>query len=141
MATSPADFNAQIIDEFHANDGRVGGVFEGTPLLLLHHTGARSGNSLINPLAYNRDGDRYVVFASKAGAPTNPDWYHNLKAHPEVSIEVGTEAINVVASEAKGEDRERLFRAQAERSPQFAEYQAKTDRLIPVIILTPTHTS
>jgi deazaflavin-dependent oxidoreductase (nitroreductase family) len=141
MSTSPADFNAQIIDEFHANDGRVGGMFEGTPLLLLHHTGARSGNSRINPLAYNRDGDRYVVFASKAGAPTNPDWYHNLKAHPEVSIEVGTEAINVVASEAKGEDRERLFRAQAERSPQFAEYQTRTDRLIPVIILTPTQTS
>jgi deazaflavin-dependent oxidoreductase (nitroreductase family) len=141
MATSPADFNAQIIDEFHANNGRVGGMFEGTPLLLLHHTGARSRNSRINPLAYNRDGDRYVVFASKAGAPTNPDWYHDLKAHPEVSIEVGTEAINVVASEAKDEERERLFRAQVERSPQFAEYQTKTDRLIPVIILTPTQTS
>ncbi len=141
MSSSPADFNAQIIDEFHANDGRVGGMFEGTPLLLLHHTGAKSGANRINPLAYNRDADRYVVFASKGGAPTNPDWYYNLKAHPEVSIEVGTETINVVASDATGEERERLFSAQAERSPQFAEYQSKTDRLIPVIILTPTQAS
>jgi deazaflavin-dependent oxidoreductase (nitroreductase family) len=138
MSTSPPDFNAKIIDEFHANNGRVGGMFEATPLLLLHHTGARSGKRRINPLAYNRDSDRYVIFASKGGAPTNPGWYHNLKAHPEVLIEVGTQTINVVADEATGEERERLFRAQAERSPQFAEYQTKTDRLIPVIILTPT---
>jgi deazaflavin-dependent oxidoreductase (nitroreductase family) len=113
-------------------------MFEATTLLLLHHTGARSGKRRINPLAYNRDGDRYLIFASKAGAPSNPDWYHNLKVHPEVLIEVGTQTINVVADEATGEERERLFRAQAERSPQFAEYQTKTDRLIPVIILTPT---
>jgi deazaflavin-dependent oxidoreductase (nitroreductase family) len=141
MSTSPEDFNARIIDQFHANGGRVGGMFEGTPLLLLHHTGAKSGKHRINPLAYNRDGNRYVVFASKAGAPTNPNWYHNLKAHPEVTIEVGTETLNVVAREATGEERERLFSAQAERSPQFAEYQRKTDRFIPVIILTPTQTS
>jgi deazaflavin-dependent oxidoreductase (nitroreductase family) len=141
MAPSPSDFNARIIDEFRANGGRVGGRFEGTPLLLLHHTGAKSGRSRINPLAYNRDGDRYVVFASKAGAPTNPDWYHNLKAHREVTIEVGTETINVLATEAEGEERERLFGAQAERFPQFADYQNKTDRLIPVIILTPDHRS
>jgi deazaflavin-dependent oxidoreductase (nitroreductase family) len=115
MSTSPADFNAKIIDEFHANDGRVGGMFEATRLLLLHHTGARSGKRRINPLAYNRDSDRYVIFASRGGAPTNPDWYHNLKAHPEVLIEVGTQTINVVADEATGEERERLFRAQAER--------------------------
>jgi len=135
--SSPADFNARIIEEFRANDGRVGGMFQGTPLLLLHHTGARSGLSRINPLAYNRDGDHYVVFASKAGAPTNPDWYHNLKAHPDVRIEVGNDTIDVVASEATGEERERLFSAQAERSPQFAEYQAKSSRVIPVIVLTP----
>jgi deazaflavin-dependent oxidoreductase (nitroreductase family) len=135
--SSPADFNARIIDEFRANQGRVGGMFEGTPLLLLHHTGARSGQSRINPLAYNRDGDRYVVFASKAGAPTNPDWYHNLRANPNVQIEVGNDTIAVVASEATGKERERLFNAQAERSPQFAEYQAKTSRAIPVIVLTP----
>jgi deazaflavin-dependent oxidoreductase (nitroreductase family) len=135
--SSPADFNARIIEEFRANDGRVGGVFEGTPLLLLHHTGARSGQGRINPLAYNRDGERYVVFASKAGALTNPDWYHNLKAHPNVQIEVGPDTIDVVASEAAGEERERLFKAQAERSPQFAEYQANTSRVIPVMLLTP----
>ncbi len=138
MSTSPNDFNAQIIEEFHANDGRVGGMFEGTTLLLLHHVGARSGKDRINPLAYNRDGDRYVVFASKAGAPTNPDWYHNLKAHPNVSIEVGTDTIDVVAAEATGEERDRLYGAQVERSPSFAEYQEKTERTIPVMVLTPT---
>ncbi|MFL5822697.1 MAG: nitroreductase family deazaflavin-dependent oxidoreductase [Solirubrobacteraceae bacterium] len=137
MSTSPADFNAQIIEEFRANGGRVGGMFEGMPLLLLHHTGAKSGKARINPVAYTRDGERYVIFASKAGAPTNPDWYHNLKAHPEVSIEVGTDRLDVVAEEARGEERERLFAAQAERSPQFAEYQRKTDRVIPVITLAP----
>jgi deazaflavin-dependent oxidoreductase (nitroreductase family) len=137
MVTPPTDLNAQIIEEFHANGGRVGGMFEAMPLLLLHHTGAKSGTSRINPLAYRRDEGRYVVFASKAGAPTNPDWYHNLKAHPHVSVEVGTATIDVVASEATGEERERLYRAQAERMPQFAEYASKTERAIPVIILTP----
>lgn len=137
MSSSPADFNAQIIEEFRANRGRVGGMFEGTPLLLLHHIGAKSGKSRINPVTYLREGDRYVIFASKAGASTNPDWYHNLKAHPEITVEVGTETVDVVASEATGEERDRLFRAQAERSPQFADYQAKTDRVIPVVILRP----
>jgi deazaflavin-dependent oxidoreductase (nitroreductase family) len=138
MSTSPNDFNAQIIDEFRANEGRVGGMFEGSTLLLLHHVGARTGANRINPLAYDRDGDRYVIFASKAGAPTNPDWYHNLKAHPDVEVEVGTYTIDVVAAEAAGEERDRLFARQAKRSPGFAEYQAKTDRMIPVMILTPT---
>lgn len=138
MSSSPQDFNARIIEEFRANQGQVGGPFEGSTLLLLHHVGAKSGKDRINPLAYNRDGNRYVVFASKAGAPTNPDWYHNLKAHPDVRIDVGTETIEVRAEEATGEDRDRLFRAQAERSPQFAEYQSKTERVIPVIVLTPT---
>ena len=87
MSTSPAEFNARIIEEFRGNQGRVGGPFEGATLLLLHHVGARSGKDRINPLVYNRDGDRYVVFASKAGAPTNPDWYHNLKANPNITIE------------------------------------------------------
>jgi deazaflavin-dependent oxidoreductase (nitroreductase family) len=140
MSTSPTDFNAQIIAEFRANEGRVGGGFGGVPLLLLHHTGAKSGKSRVNPLAYQSDGGRYVVFASKAGAPTNPDWYHNLKAHPNVTIEVGTDTIDVLASEATGEERERLFRAQAERVPQFADYEKRTDRVIPVIVLTPTRT-
>jgi deazaflavin-dependent oxidoreductase (nitroreductase family) len=138
MSTSPNDFNAQIIDEFRANEGRVGGMFEGMTLLLLHHVGARTGTKRVNPLAYDRDGDRYVIFASKAGAPTNPDWYHNLKAHPNVSIEVGADTIDVTATEASGEERDRLFGRQAERSPGFAEYQAKTDRVIPVMLLTPT---
>jgi deazaflavin-dependent oxidoreductase (nitroreductase family) len=141
MSTSPADFNAQIIEEFRVNEGRVGGMFEGSTLLLLHHTGARSGKSRINPLGYLNDQGRYVIFASKAGAPTNPDWYHNLKGHPNVTIDVGTDTIEVVASEATGEERDRLYRTQAERIPQFAEYQQQTDRVIPVIVLTPTKTS
>jgi deazaflavin-dependent oxidoreductase (nitroreductase family) len=140
MSTSPTDFNAQIIEEFHANEGRVGGMFDGLPLLLLHHTGAKSGKSRINPLAYQSDGGRYVVFASKAGAPTNPDWYHNLKAQPKVTIEVGADTIDVIASEATGEERERLYRTQAERIPQFAEYEQKAKRVIPVIVLTPVNT-
>ncbi|MGA9876268.1 MAG: nitroreductase family deazaflavin-dependent oxidoreductase [Solirubrobacteraceae bacterium] len=142
MSTSPTDFNAQIIEEFHANEGRVAGMFEGLPLLLLHHTGAKSGKSRINPLAYQADGGRYVVFASKAGAPTNPDWYYNLKAHPNVTIEVGTDTIDVVAEEATGAERDRLYRTQAERVPQFAEYEQKAEgRVIPVIVLTPTQSS
>jgi deazaflavin-dependent oxidoreductase (nitroreductase family) len=140
MSTSPADFNAKIIDEFHANEGRVGGMFDGMPLLLLHHTGAKSGKDRINPLAYQSDGGRYVVFASKAGAPTNPDWYHNLKAQPNATIEVGADTIDVLASEATGEERERLYRTQAERIPQFAEYEQQTERVIPVIVLTPLNT-
>ena len=137
MAGRP-NFNEQIIEEFRANEGRVGGRFEGTPLLLLHHTGAKSGKSRINPLAYLSDGGRYVVFASKGGSPTNPDWYHNLKAHPNTTIEVGTDTIDVVASEATGEERERLFGIQAERVPPFAEYQTRIERLIPVMVLTPS---
>ena len=141
MSTSPADFNAQIIEEFHANEGRVGGMFEGNPLLLLHHTGAKSGKSRINPLAFQGDDGRYVIFASKAGAPTNPDWYHNLKADPNVRIEVGTDTIDVIAGEATGEERERLYLTQAERIPQFADYEKTAgERVIPVIVLTPTAT-
>jgi deazaflavin-dependent oxidoreductase (nitroreductase family) len=141
MSTTPNDFNAQIIDEFHANDGRVGGMFESMPLLLLHHTGAKSGQNRVNPLAYLGDDGRYVIFASKGGAPTNPDWYYNLKAHPDVTIEVGTETMGVTVSEAAGEERDRLFRAQAERVPQFAEYEEKAGRVIPVMILSPAGAS
>ncbi len=138
MSTSPADFNAQVIDEFHANEGRVGGMFDGMPLLLLHHTGAKSGTHRINPLAYQADNGRYVVFASKGGAPTNPDWYHNLKANPQTTIEVGTDTLDVMASESTGEERDRLYRTQVERTPQFGEYQQQAGRIIPVIVLTPT---
>ena len=137
MATSPQDFNAQIIERFRANGGQVGAPFEKMPLLLLHHTGAKSGIERVTPLAYLRDGDRYVIFASKAGAPTNPDWYHNLRAHPDVTIEVGTDTLTAVAVEATGDERDRLFATQAERSPSFADYQRKTERRIPVIVLSP----
>jgi deazaflavin-dependent oxidoreductase (nitroreductase family) len=137
MSASPADFNAKIIEEFHANGGRVGGRFEGLPILLLHHTGARSGKTRVNPLAYRRDDGRYVIFASKGGSPTHPAWYHNLKAHPEATIEVGTDTVDVTASEADGEARERLFRAQAEDVPQFGEYERRAGRVIPVMLLTP----
>jgi deazaflavin-dependent oxidoreductase (nitroreductase family) len=132
-----ADFNAQVVEEFRANEGRVGGSFAGTPLLLLHHTGAKSGAERINPLAYLQDDGRYVVFASRGGAPRNPDWYYNLKANPEASIEVGTRSLDVTASEADGEERARLFRAQVELVPQFGEYEQKSGRVIPVMILTP----
>jgi deazaflavin-dependent oxidoreductase (nitroreductase family) len=137
MSTSPADFNAKIIEEFRANEGRVA-AFNNGPLLLLHHTGARSGDAYVNPLVYLEDGDRYVIFASKAGAPENPAWYHNLKANPDVQIELGTGTLDVHASEAEGEERDRLFDTQAERMPQFTEYAEKTDRVIPVIVLTPS---
>lgn len=141
MSSSPADFNNRIIEEFRANEGRVGGMFEGMPLLLLHHTGAKSGKGRINPLAYLGDDGRYVVFASKGGAPTDPAWYRNLMAHPNVSVEVGTDTIDVVAGEAGGDERERLFRAQAARVPQFADYEKKAGRVIPVIVLTPVATA
>jgi deazaflavin-dependent oxidoreductase (nitroreductase family) len=141
MSTSPTEFNAKIIDEFRANEGRVGGMFESMPLLLLHHTGAKSGASRVNPLAYQADDGRYVIFASKGGAPENPAWYHNLMAHPQTQIEVGTDTIDVLAGEATGEERERLFRTQAERAPQFAEYEQKAGRVIPVVVLTPAATA
>jgi deazaflavin-dependent oxidoreductase (nitroreductase family) len=140
MSSSPNDFNdfnAKIIDEFRANEGRVGGIFEGAPVLLLHHTGAKSGTARVNPLVYQPGEGRYVIFASKAGAPTNPDWFHNLKAHPDVSIEVGTETVEVTAQEATGEERDRLFETQKRRAPQFAEYEQQTERVIPVVVLTP----
>jgi deazaflavin-dependent oxidoreductase (nitroreductase family) len=137
--STPPDFNTQVIEEFRSNSGTVGGMFEGMPMLLLHHTGAKSGASRVSPLVYQADGDRYVIFASKGGAPTNPDWYHNLNAHPRTTIEVGTETIAVTAGEVTGEDRDRLFQAQVERIPAFGEYEEKSGgRIIPVIALTPT---
>jgi deazaflavin-dependent oxidoreductase (nitroreductase family) len=110
------DFNQQIIEEFRANGGKLGGGFEGAPMLLLHTTGAKSGKERVNPLAYQADGDRIVVFASKAGAPTNPDWFHNLKANPRVTVEVGTETFAVDARVAEGEEHARLWARQKERS-------------------------
>lgn len=139
MAAPPNDFNEKVIAEFRANGGRVSGPLAEMDLLLLHHTGARTGTERVNPLAYRRDGDRYVVFASKAGAPTDPDWYRNLRANPRARIEVGEEELEVEASDAEGEERERLFEAQKRDSPQFADYEQKTGgRVIPVVVLTPT---
>ena len=135
--SSIGDYNQRIIDEFRVNDGKPPSWSGASPLLLLHHRGAKSGVERVNPVAYLNDEGRYAIFASKAGAPTNPDWYHNLKAHPDTTIEVGTDTVAVTADEARGDERERLFAAQAERSPQFAEYQQNTDRVIPVIVLTP----
>jgi deazaflavin-dependent oxidoreductase (nitroreductase family) len=129
------DWNSNIIQEFRANEGKVGGPFDGAPLLLLHTTGARSGEERVNPMMYLADGDRLVVFASKGGAPSNPDWYHNLVANPEVEIEVGTERRRMHARVAEGEERDRLYAEQSKRYPQFAKYQEGTDRTIPVVIL------
>ena len=130
-------WNVNIIDEFHANEGRVGGYFEGATMLLLHSTGARTGLERVNPLVYLPDGERFVVFATKNGAPTNPDWYHNLLAHPDVEIEVGTQTIAVRATEIQDDaEREALYARQVERRPGFGEYPEKSGgRRIPVIAL------
>jgi deazaflavin-dependent oxidoreductase (nitroreductase family) len=137
VSASPTDFNQQIIDEFRANGGEVGGPFEGAPMLLLHHAGARSGQERVSPLVYLADDGRYAIFATKGGAPTNPAWYHNLKAHPDVTIEVGSETIRARAEEMTGFERDRIYGLQAAERPTFAEYERKTDRVIPVILLTP----
>jgi deazaflavin-dependent oxidoreductase (nitroreductase family) len=131
----PNDFNTGIIKEFRANAGKVGGPFEGAPLLLLTTTGAKTGQPRTSPVMYLPEGGRMVVFASKAGAPTNPAWYHNLVANGAATVEVGTERFPVRATVASGEQRDRLYRKQSELYPGFAEYQDKTTRVIPVIIL------
>ena len=136
--TEPTDFNGKIIAEFRANDGKVGGMFAGADILLLHHTGARSGVERINPLAYQRVGDSFAVFASKAGAPGNPDWYHNLLAHPDTSVEVGTGTVKVRARVAEPAERDPIWERQKVRSPGFAEDEQKAaPRRIPVILLDP----
>jgi deazaflavin-dependent oxidoreductase (nitroreductase family) len=132
------DWNAQIIEEFRANDGKVGGQFEGSPLLLLHSTGAKSGKTRVSPMMYAKEGERIFVFASKAGAPTNPDWYHNLVANPDASIEVGTATLEVTATVLERDERDRVYAEQARNYPGFAEYEAKTDRVIPVVALDPS---
>ena len=129
----PNDFNTQIIEEFRANDGIVGGPFEGAPLLLLTTKGAKSGQARVAPMMYRPEGERMFVFASKAGAPTNPDWYHNLVADPEVTVEVGAERFGARASVVTGPERDRIYAAHAAAYPGFAEYQEKTDRIIPVV--------
>lgn len=132
---SQSERNQAIIEEFRAHAGKVGGRFEGRTLLLLHTVGARSGRPHIVPVAYVRNGDDYVVIASKGGAPTHPDWYHNLLAHPHVKVEVGTEEFPVVASVASEPERSRLYDKMIEMMPAFADYRQKTSRVIPVVVL------
>jgi deazaflavin-dependent oxidoreductase (nitroreductase family) len=129
------DWNRQTIEAFRANKGKVGGMWEGRPLLLLTTTGAKSGRQRTTPTMYLRDGDRLLIFASKGGAPTHPAWYHNLLAHPQVTVEVGSETYEATTTVLHGEERDRLYARQAELYPQFGEYQAKAARKIPVIAL------
>jgi deazaflavin-dependent oxidoreductase (nitroreductase family) len=128
------EFNERVIKEFRSNGGKVGAPFENAPMILLTHTGAKTGKSYTTPLVYSRDGDRIVVIASKAGAPNNPSWYHNLVAHPTATLEIGTESFKAKARVATGDERERLFNQQAAQMAVFNEYRAKTTRKIPVIV-------
>ncbi len=129
------EFNRRIIEEFRSNSGKVGGPFAGAPMILITHKGAKSGRTYTTPLVYTRDGDGFVIVASKAGAPDNPDWYHNLIANPVVTVEIGTEKFQARAHATSGDERERLFEAQAKIMPQFNEYKRKTTRQIPVLVL------
>jgi deazaflavin-dependent oxidoreductase (nitroreductase family) len=130
------DWDRGIVAEFRANAGKVGGMFAGAPMLLLDSTGAKSGKHYTTPLVYLADGDRWVIFASKAGAPTNPDWYYNLVAHKTAEIEVGVDKVKVNSEVVTGAERDRLFRKQASIMPNFAAYEQKTSRVIPVVALT-----
>ena len=131
-----SEWNDKIIAEFRANGGRVGGPFEGAPLLLLHSTGAKSGVERVSPMMYRTvDDDSWAVFASKAGADSNPDWYHNLVANPRATVEIGTETIDVTARVAGAEEREPIWAAQKADYSGFADYESKTPRVIPVVIL------
>ena len=134
--SNPNHWNKTIIEEFRANGGKVGGQFAGRPLLLLHTTGAKSRQQRVNPVAYTKDGDRLVIIASKGGAATSPDWYHNIVANPLVTVEVGTEQFQAHATIAAEPERTRLFNQMAAARPNFAEYQCNTTRIIPVIVLT-----
>ncbi len=135
---SPADFNTKIVDEYRANGGKLGGMFAGSDLLLLHHTGAKSGTQRVSPLAYQRIGESYAIFASRAGSPANPDWLYNIVAHPDTTIEIGTETVPVRARVAQPAERDVIWDRQKRRAPQFAEYEKRAaPRNIPVIVLDP----
>lgn len=136
--SEPIDWNRAVIKEFRANGGRVAGMFEGKPLLLLHHTGARTGVRRVSPLMYQELEGGYAVFASKAGADAHPDWFHNLAANPLTEAEVGTETVRVNARVTEGAERDRIWDRQKQDYPMFAEYEAKTSRVIPVIVLERT---
>lgn len=133
------DWNNQIIAEFRANGGKVGGPFEGGTLLLLHTVGAKSGQPRVNPVMYQDIGDGVAVFATKGGAPTHPDWYFNLLANPRASAEIGTQTLPFVARVAEGAERDRIWEAQKRANPGFAAYETRTTRQIPVVILEPAH--
>lgn len=133
-----SDFNLNIIEEFRANGGETSGPFKGRPLLLLTTKGAKSGEERTTPLVYSRDGERVVVIASMGGAPKHPAWYLNLSANPEVTVEIGTEKFAARASVPEGEERDRLYAQQAATMPAFNEYQEKTTRRIPVVVLERT---
>jgi deazaflavin-dependent oxidoreductase (nitroreductase family) len=130
-----SDFNTQIIEEFRTHGGKLGGPFEGAPMLLLHSKGAKSGTERVNPVMYRQVGDALAVFGSKGGAPTNPDWYYNLLAHPETTVEVGTETIQVVARVPGSDERRPIWEDQKRDYPGFADYERQTTRQIPVVIL------
>jgi len=132
-----SDWNDKIIAEFRANGGQVGGQFAGAPLLLLRTVGARSGEPRVHPMMYQKVDGGYAVFASKGGAPTNPDWYHNVLAQPRVQAEIGTDTVDLVARVATGEERARIWDAQKAAYPGFADYERKTTREIPVVVLEP----
>ena len=129
------DWNARIIEEFRESGGSVGGPFEGAPLLLLHTTGAKSGRERVNPVMYQVTGEAVAVFASKGGADTNPDWYHNLRAHSRATVELGNDTFDVEARVAEGEERQRIWERQKREWPAFGDYEHKTPRHIPVVIL------
>ncbi len=134
--TNRNDRNSRVIEEFRTAGGKVGGGFAGAPMLLLSTSGAKSAQQRTNPLMYLPDGDRWIVFATKGGAPANPDWFHNVVANPVVTLEIGTEAFEAYAEVLSGEERDRLYARQVERYPQFGEYERRTTRKIPVIALT-----
>lgn len=130
-----SDYNTSVIEEFRANHGRVGAPFESTTLLLLHHKGARSGRTRVNPLAYQKLERGYAVFASKGGGPTNPDWFYNVQVNPDVEVEIGDETYHLRARVATPEERERIWERQKRALPGFADYEQKSPRQIPVVIL------
>ena len=139
---APNDFNQQIIDEFRGHGGDVGGPFQGVPILLLHHTGRTSGEVRVNPLAYQKLEHGWAIFGSKGGSPTHPDWYLNLLAHPDTSIEVGPDTVAVKVREASGGEREKIWERQKSLVPGFKEYEQKAgSRVIPVLVLEPAETA
>jgi deazaflavin-dependent oxidoreductase (nitroreductase family) len=134
----PSDFNEKVIEEFRANGGKVGGWFENASLLLVHHTGAKSGTERVNPLAYQQVGDGFAVFASANGSTQHPDWYHNLVAHPDTTVEVESRTVKVRARVAEGAERDAIYDRQKEAAPPFAEYEKNAaPRVIPVVVLDP----